>query len=178
MSSSERKSPGLAAALSVLLPGIGQIYLGQAGLGIGYILAAIVGYSLFVLPGIIVLVVSAIHAYKTAQRKNRNRNSEAHRRSEAEKIARKKQAEVNELKKQKNTINSESFIERVEKLSKLHTHDVLDHEEYKERKKQAISELGRKKIDADPEDFLFELKDLKGHVLDGEDFQAIKQRIL
>lgn len=66
----------------------------------------------------------------------------------------------------------------MQKLSKLYTHDVLDHEEYKERKKQAISELGRKKIDADLEDFLFKLKDLKGHVLDGDDFQEIKQRIL
>lgn len=106
MSSSERKSPGLAAALSVILPGIGHIYIGQAGLGVGYIIAAIIGYSLFVLPGIIVLIVSAVHAYKNAQRKNENRNSEAQRRSEAEKIAREKQEEVNELKNQKNTINS------------------------------------------------------------------------
>ena len=178
MSSFERKSPGLAAALSVILPGTGHIYIGQAGLGVGYIIVAIIGYSLFVFPGIIVLIVSAVHAYKNTQRKNENRNREAQRRSEAEKIAREKQEEVNELKKQKNTINSESFIERVEKLSKLYTHDILDHEEYKERKKQAISELGRKKIDADPEDFLFELKNLKGHVLDGDDFQEIKQRIL
>lgn len=176
-SSFESKSPGLAAALSVLLPGLGHIYLGQVGIGIAYLIAAIVGYAAFVFPGLFVLLISALHAYRTADRQNEELEAQARQSSTAQAVE-EKQREVEKLKIEKNTIKSDSFVQRLEKLGKLHTHDILDREEYKERKKQAISELGRKKIDKDPEDFLLELTGLKDHVLDADDFHQIKQRVL
>jgi hypothetical protein len=61
------KSPGIAAGLSILFPGAGHIYIGRSDVGIGYIVAGVVSYFLFVAMGLLVAVISAVHAYKTAR---------------------------------------------------------------------------------------------------------------
>jgi TM2 domain-containing membrane protein YozV len=71
----ERKSPGLAAVLSVIFIGLGQIYNGQIGKGIGFIIIGIVFVALmFVLIGFILYPLFWIYniydAYKTAERIN------------------------------------------------------------------------------------------------------------
>ena len=48
-----RWSPGVAALLSFLLPGAGQMYKGQVFNGIAWFLFVLVGYCCFVLPGLI-----------------------------------------------------------------------------------------------------------------------------
>lgn len=47
-------SPGIAGVLSFLIPGLGQIYKGQAGKGILFFIFAVIGYALFIVPGVIV----------------------------------------------------------------------------------------------------------------------------
>src|SRR5215470_9381186 len=42
-----------AAALSLFLPGVGQIYSGRVVQGIGWMLATAIGYLLFLVPGLI-----------------------------------------------------------------------------------------------------------------------------
>lgn len=54
-------SPAVAAMLSLLLPGLGQIYRGEKANGVGFMIAAILGYFLIV-PGLIIHLVSVVKA--------------------------------------------------------------------------------------------------------------------
>jgi TM2 domain-containing membrane protein YozV len=56
-------SPGLAAVMSFIIPGLGQIYKGQIGSGLGWFLGVIVGYACFVLPGIAFHVWCVFNAF-------------------------------------------------------------------------------------------------------------------
>lgn len=55
-------SNGVAAILSLLIPGVGQIYKGQTGRGIGFLIGAILGYLLFVVPGLFVHFIAVLDA--------------------------------------------------------------------------------------------------------------------
>lgn len=65
-----KKSPGLAAFISFLLPGTGQMYGGKVGKGIIWLMAGILGYWLWIIPGIIIHIWCIVNAYKTIQRYN------------------------------------------------------------------------------------------------------------
>ncbi|MFC3957516.1 TM2 domain-containing protein [Halovivax cerinus] len=69
------KNPGLAAAASFLWTGLGQVYNGQIGKGIGFIVLQMVNVLLmFVLIGLITFPLTWIYgiydAYKTAEKIN------------------------------------------------------------------------------------------------------------
>jgi predicted nucleic acid-binding Zn ribbon protein len=55
-------NPGLAAVLSFFVPGLGQVYKGQIGQGIGWLIGVIVGYCL-ILPGLILHIACIYKAY-------------------------------------------------------------------------------------------------------------------
>jgi len=46
-----------------VIPGAGQIYKGQIGPGIGWLIGTIVGYCLFIVPGLILHVICIYKAY-------------------------------------------------------------------------------------------------------------------
>lgn len=46
-------SPGIAAVLSLVIPGAGQMYKGQIFNGLLWLLFVVVGYALFIVPGVI-----------------------------------------------------------------------------------------------------------------------------
>jgi TM2 domain-containing membrane protein YozV len=54
--------PALAAILSFLLPGLGQLYKGEGTRGIVTIIAYIIGLFAFVVPGLVVLVWAVLDA--------------------------------------------------------------------------------------------------------------------
>lgn len=64
------KSEGLAAAISFFWPGIGQIYAGDTGRGLGWFFATMVGYAMLVVPGFVLHIMSIFDAAKTARRTN------------------------------------------------------------------------------------------------------------
>lgn len=71
----KQKSEGLAAVLSFLIPGLGQIYNGEIGKGIGIlVLAIILGILFFLLITVLVLLILWIwniyDAYTTAKEIN------------------------------------------------------------------------------------------------------------
>jgi hypothetical protein len=45
-------SPGVAAVLSFVIPGLGQIYKGQVLNGLVWLVFVVVGYAAFILPGL------------------------------------------------------------------------------------------------------------------------------
>ena len=70
------KSPFFALFLSALLPGLGQLYNGHTGIGILFIIIALISIPLaFILRGYvtyaIVWIIAVITAYTGAQRANR-----------------------------------------------------------------------------------------------------------
>lgn len=58
-------SPGVAAVLSLVIPGAGQIYKGQLANGLTWLVFVILGYALFILPGIILHLCCVVGAYTT-----------------------------------------------------------------------------------------------------------------
>ena len=59
----ERKwSPGVAALLSFLIPGAGQIYKGNIGSGLLWFVIVIIGYFLLIVPGLILHLICIITA--------------------------------------------------------------------------------------------------------------------
>lgn len=55
-------SPGVAAVLSLIIPGAGQMYKGEVGKGFLYLILTVIGYSLFVIPGLILHLLCIIGA--------------------------------------------------------------------------------------------------------------------
>jgi TM2 domain-containing membrane protein YozV len=74
----EKKSSGIAAIASFIIPGLGQIYNGQIGKGIMFIIiGGILALSMFILIGFILYPIFWLYniydAYKTAERINLER---------------------------------------------------------------------------------------------------------
>lgn len=69
------KNPGLAAILSFLLPGLGQMYNGEVGKGVMIVIVQVVNFALMAIvigfiTGPIVMIWAVYDAYKTAERIN------------------------------------------------------------------------------------------------------------
>jgi TM2 domain-containing membrane protein YozV len=63
VTSAERTwSPGVAAVLSLVIPGAGQMYKGQVGQGFAWLFGVVIGYVLFVVPGLILHIICIIAA--------------------------------------------------------------------------------------------------------------------
>lgn len=62
-------SPGIAALLSLIIPGAGQIYKGQVLNGILWLLFVFIGYWLIIIPGIILHVICIFGAASGDPRK-------------------------------------------------------------------------------------------------------------
>jgi TM2 domain-containing membrane protein YozV len=70
MAGTKQKSPGVAAVLSFVFPGLGQVCNGDTGRGILFLIGTLIGSLLLVIPGLIIWVYQIYDAYKTAQRMN------------------------------------------------------------------------------------------------------------
>jgi len=57
-----RPSGGIAAVLSFLIPGLGQIYRGKVGRGLLWFCGALLGYALLIVPGLIVHLCCIVNA--------------------------------------------------------------------------------------------------------------------
>ena len=62
-----RPSPGVAAVLSVLIPGLGQVYVGRLGAGAAWFLATGFCYWAILLPGFLVHALCVWSAYESAR---------------------------------------------------------------------------------------------------------------
>lgn len=55
-------SPGVAAVLSFVIPGLGQIYKGQIANGLVWLVVVVIGYLLFIFPGLILHILCIVGA--------------------------------------------------------------------------------------------------------------------
>jgi TM2 domain-containing membrane protein YozV len=60
-------SPGLAAVLSVVIPGLGHLYAGRLLPGALWFLAASFGYWAILVPGFLIHALSVLFAYQAAR---------------------------------------------------------------------------------------------------------------
>jgi TM2 domain-containing membrane protein YozV len=56
-------NPGVAAVLSLVIPGAGQMYKGQIGPGIWWLIGTVIGYCVFIISGLILHIVCVYKAY-------------------------------------------------------------------------------------------------------------------
>ena len=56
-------NPGNAAVLSLVIPGTGQMYKGQIGAGLCWLVGMVAGYGVFVVPGVILHIACVYNAY-------------------------------------------------------------------------------------------------------------------
>jgi hypothetical protein len=64
-------SSGVAAVLSLVIPGAGQMYKGHVGSGLVWLIAVVVGYAMLIVPGLILhllCILSAASSRPTASR--------------------------------------------------------------------------------------------------------------
>jgi TM2 domain-containing membrane protein YozV len=65
------KNPLLAAAGSFFFPGLGQVYNGESIVkGLLFFVGTLIGYIIFILPGLAIWVYSIYNAYKVAKDMN------------------------------------------------------------------------------------------------------------
>lgn len=74
-------SPGIAALLSLFIPGAGQIYKGNVASGIGWLIFVPIGYFMFLVPGIILHIICIATAasgnpYPEQRRSNKRTSNE------------------------------------------------------------------------------------------------------
>ncbi|MDD1696014.1 MAG: hypothetical protein LUQ54_03865 [Methanoregula sp.] len=67
----EEKNAAIALILSLFFTGSGQVYNGETVKGIGILICALIGYMLFIIPGILVVCYGIYDAYTTAQKMNK-----------------------------------------------------------------------------------------------------------
>ena len=57
----QKWSPGVAAVLSLVIPGAGQMYKGSIGGGLCWLLFVVIGYALMVVPGLILHLICIVN---------------------------------------------------------------------------------------------------------------------
>jgi TM2 domain-containing membrane protein YozV len=67
----KKKEPVLAALLSFIFAGSGQVYNGELGKGILILAGTIIGAFVFLIPGIIVWLFGIFDAYTTSEKMNK-----------------------------------------------------------------------------------------------------------
>jgi TM2 domain-containing membrane protein YozV len=55
-------NPGVAAVLSLVIPGAGQMYKGRLGLGLAFLVFTGLGYLAFIVPGVVLHLIAIINA--------------------------------------------------------------------------------------------------------------------
>jgi TM2 domain-containing membrane protein YozV len=64
-------SAGVAAVLSLVIPGAGQMYCGRVGEGLCWLVVVVVGYAVFIVPGLLLHIVCIFGALTSANKINR-----------------------------------------------------------------------------------------------------------
>jgi TM2 domain-containing membrane protein YozV len=68
-------SPGVAAVLSFVIPGLGQIYKGQIPRGLVFLLVTVIGYVMLIVPGVIIHIFVIFDAYNSSRSRTLPRHS-------------------------------------------------------------------------------------------------------
>ena len=62
-----KRGDGAAAVMSFFIPGLGQIYHGRIGSGLAWLFFVVLGYAVFIIPGLILHLACVVSAYKESK---------------------------------------------------------------------------------------------------------------
>jgi TM2 domain-containing membrane protein YozV len=68
--------PGVAAVLSLVIPGAGQMYAGHVGAGLVWLVCVVIGYMMIIIPGLVLHFVCIIMAADAARSANVKANAQ------------------------------------------------------------------------------------------------------
>ncbi|WP_175768852.1 hypothetical protein [Burkholderia cenocepacia] len=168
------KNSALAAVLSIVCVGAGQLYNGEltkaALLFGGAVVSGMlfgVGAWLLVVP---LILYGAIDAHRTAEKFNGKVRQARQAKEDAEAAAAKLASE---------TVAAHEFSAQIDKLYRLFKANLLDESEFTERKKSVLAELQTRRPREAPEDFLSVLVPLaKSEALNSDELKQIKALVL
>ncbi len=176
----ERKEPAIAALLSFLFGGVGQLYCRKINRGILFILVSVILWIFASAVGDLIVLTLAfglfamIDAYNLAKDINAKIDFDL---AEESRIEETKKVEEKQLKA--NLIEADSFVESAKSYHKLLETEIYTQEEYGKKIKTLISTLASKKLACEPEQFLAALIPLKEQeILSLDDVKKIKILIL
>jgi TM2 domain-containing membrane protein YozV len=66
----EEKHPFVALLCSFFVPGLGQVYNGETAKGLGIFFGTLIGFFIFIIPGLLVWLYGLYDAYSTSQKMN------------------------------------------------------------------------------------------------------------
>ncbi|WP_447908303.1 SHOCT domain-containing protein [Serratia fonticola] len=152
------KDPALAAILSFIICGSGQIYNGDVPKGVILFVVACIFGIIFLPLALIPAIYAAFDAYNSAKLRNGD-------------------VEIEE-QRNKDYIDVTDFTEKLKRLSSLLNAGMINQEEFEDRKKNLIADICMKKLQEDPLDFLAALVPLKqGEILTDDDISVIKKLV-
>ncbi|WP_261288603.1 DUF5683 domain-containing protein [Serratia fonticola] len=152
------KDPALAAILSFIICGSGQIYNGDVPKGVILFVVACIFGLIFIPLALIPVFYSTFDAYNSAKLRNGD-------------------VEIEE-QRNKDYIDVADFTENLKRLSSLLNAGMINQEEFEGRKKNLIADICMKKLQEDPLDFLAALVPLKqGEILTDDDISVIKKLV-
>ena len=64
-SDGRKPNPGVAAVLSLVIPGAGQMYQGRIGAGLLWLIFVVLGYAMFIVPGLILHLICIFKAARS-----------------------------------------------------------------------------------------------------------------
>jgi TM2 domain-containing membrane protein YozV len=67
-----QKDPGVAAVLSLVIPGAGHVYAGHIAAGLLILVLTVIGYAALIIPGLVMHVIAIVTAYRSAQSPTRS----------------------------------------------------------------------------------------------------------
>lgn len=150
----QRKTPAVAILLSFIISGAGQIYNGEAGKGVGMIIAYIFCWaaSALVFP-ILILIALWIWGMVDANTKAKEFNDALKQRMDNEEAST-RETVAQQAQFKATTISSQEFVTQIDKYFRLFKSSLLSETEFEAKKKEAITILTAKKLLEAPEDFL------------------------
>lgn len=164
------KSPTLACCLSIVCVGAGQLYVDHPRKALLLFGAAVMCGLLFGAVGLALviplIIYGAYDAYQLAIRHNET--------CLAIRTAAREQAQAQE-KLEASTVSAQEFVERIQKAHLLFKNELLNQDEFTQRKAQTIALLESKSPREDVDDFLTTLLPLiKTGALSVEEIRKIK----
>lgn len=189
----EVSSPFTAGCLSAFIPGVGQMYAGQVGRGVGIMIVNICfsaitaatggAFLFFQIPYCLWALSDAAQCARAANAKHRSKpvphqHQYTHYSAPALPAATPSHSQA-QSRQNTSIINASEFAGNLERASRLHRAGILDDTEYQHRKRQIIETLSGRKLQTSPDEFLFPLLDLveQGH-LTSDEVARIKMLIL
>jgi hypothetical protein len=128
----DEKSNGVAAILTLFIPGAGHMYKERVGEGLAWLVFVVIGYMFMVVPGFILHMICIFSAISSSEVKNEAPSITDDHLCPASPV------EVEKSMAKNRSLMIETFESSITKAHGLYTRDLITSDEFKSAKKAAI----------------------------------------